>query len=184
MHKIEPAPTGRAACRGCKQSIAKGELRFAEEFQSPYAGEGGPSFRYWHVTCAARKLANEVGAALKSYDGPVDDRDSMEALVREHVRPEIPYAEHAANGRARCRACDAAIKKGEMRIAFERVYESPMGPQKGAAYAHPKCLSRYLEREREHGRESSSRDEVAQRVLANSKLPQGDLDVVRRDMTS
>src|SRR5947209_5684823 len=52
-HKIEPAPSGRASCRGCKAPIAKGDLRFAEELANPYSDEGGTSFRYWHLACAA-----------------------------------------------------------------------------------------------------------------------------------
>ena len=45
-----------------------------------------------------------------------------------------------------------------------------MGPQKGAAYAHTKCLARYLDRERERGREAPDRDEAIKTILANSKL--------------
>ena len=183
MHKIEPASTGRAACRGCKQPIAKGALRFGEEFQNPYSEEGGTSFRYWHLACAAAKLANELDVALAQYDGPVEDRESIDSLIREHRRPETPYAERAGSGRARCRACDTPIKKGELRVAFERTFEGPMGPQKGAAYAHPKCVARYLEREVEHGRESLGCDETLRRVLANSKLSDEDLGVVRNEMS-
>jgi poly [ADP-ribose] polymerase 1 len=183
-HKVEPAPTGRATCRGCKQAIAKGALRFAEEFQSPYSEEGGTSFRYWHVSCAAKKLANEVGEALARFDGPIDDRESIDAVLRENVRPETPYAERAGSGRARCRGCNTPIKKDELRVAFERMFDSPMGPQKGAAYAHPRCVSRYLEREAEHGREAPDRDDTALKVLANSKLSEEDLDIVRRDITT
>jgi PHP family Zn ribbon phosphoesterase len=182
MNKIEPAPSGRAACRGCKQTIAKGVLRFAEEFQNPYSEEGGASFRYWHLPCAAVKLANELEEALAQYRDPIEDRGSLEALVREHRRPEMPYAERAGSGRAHCRACDVAIKKGELRVAFERTFEGPMGPQKAAAYVHPKCVARYLEREVEHGREALDRQEIARRVLANSKLSKEDIDAVRNEM--
>jgi ferredoxin len=179
MHKIEVSPTGRASCRGCKATIAKGALRFAEEAQNPYSEEGAVSFRYWHLPCAATKLANEVGAALAAYDGPVDDREAIEALVREHARPEMPYAERAPNGRARCRACDVTIAKGELRVAFERAFEGPMGPQKGAAYTHPVCVARYLDREREHGRDPGDRDDVARRVVDHSRLAPEDLDAVQ-----
>jgi len=181
-HKIEPAPTGRAACRGCKEAIAKGALRFAEEFQNAYSDDGGKSFRYWHLSCAATRLANEVGEALAAYDGPIEEREAIEELVRAHARPEMPYAERAGSGRARCRACDAMIKKGELRVAFERVFESPMGPTKGAAYAHPRCVARYLEREVERGREALDRDECLRRVMTGSKLPGEALEVVRREM--
>jgi len=183
MNKVEVAPSGRAACRGCKQTIAKGALRFAEEFQNPYSEEGGTSFRYWHLSCAAAKLANELKEALEQYAGPIEDRESIESLIHEHWRPEMPYAERASSGRARCRACDVGIKKGELRVAFERSFEGPMGPQKAAAYAHPKCVGRYLEREMERGRESLDRQEALRRVLANSKLSQEELEIVREEMS-
>jgi hypothetical protein len=179
-HKIEPAPTGRASCRSCKQAIAKGELRFGEEFQNAYSEDGGMSFRYWHLACAAAKLSNEVRGALAAYVGDVPDRAALEATIESHVRPEFPYAEHAPNGRAKCRACDEAIKKGELRVAFERVFESPMGPTKGAAYTHPRCLTAYLERERERGRDALDPDDVLRAVVAHSKLAPADAEEVER----
>ena len=183
-HKIEPAPTGRASCRGCKQTIAKiakGELRFGEEFQNAYSEDGGMSFRYWHLACAATKLANELRATLTSYEGEVADRAALEALVESHVRPEFPYAERAPNGRAKCRVCDQTLKKGDLRLAFERVFESPMGPTKGAAYTHPRCLTSYLERERERGGKSMQRGDVVRAVLGNSKLAAGDAETVAHE---
>jgi hypothetical protein len=97
-HKVEAAPSGRASCRGCKQAIAKGELRFAEEFASPYSEEGGLSFRYWHLACAATKLANELAAALAAYEGPpIEGRAELDAVIAEHSRPPMPYAERATH---------------------------------------------------------------------------------------
>jgi len=114
-HKIESATTGRARCRGCKESIAKGELRFGEEFQNPYSEDGGTSFRYWHLACAAKGLANEVAAALAAYEGPIDEaaRAEVDALVLANRRPEMPHVEVASSGRAHCRGCEVTIKKGE-----------------------------------------------------------------------
>jgi hypothetical protein len=183
-HRIEPAPSGRASCRGCKKPIAKDTLRFAEETPNPYSEDGGTSFRYWHLSCAATKLANEVRDAMASYEGPIDDRSSLEAIVQQHVRPDLPYAERAPSGRARCRACDGAIQKGELRVAFERVFESPMGPQKAAAYAHPRCVQRYVEREAEHGRAGMDRDEALRQVLAHSKLAPEDAEIVSLEWVS
>jgi hypothetical protein len=140
------------------------------------------SFRYWHLACAAEKLANELSAALASYDKPVENREAIEASVREHLRPDMPYAERAGSGRARCRACDVTIKKGELRVAFERVYESPMGPQRGAAYAHLKCLPRYLEREKERGRDATPLDATIALVLSHSRLAPADFELVSREL--
>jgi poly [ADP-ribose] polymerase len=175
-HRVEIAASGRASCRGCKKPIAKGTPRFAEETLNQFSDEGGMTYRYWHLPCAATKMANEVGAALAAFDGAVDDRPAIDALVAEHWRPESPYAERASTGRARCRACDETIKKGELRVAFERVFESPMGPQKGAAYAHPRCVGTYLDHERERGREAPDREETIRLIAAHSKLPVADLE--------
>jgi Poly(ADP-ribose) polymerase and DNA-Ligase Zn-finger region len=184
-HKIEIALSGRASCRGCKKTLAKGELRFGEEFQNPYSEDGSMGYRYWHLACAATKLANELRQALAAFDadgGAVPDREALDALVSSHLRPEMPHAERAPNGRAHCKGCDEAVKKGDLRVAFERVFEGPMGPQKGAAYVHARCVIRYLERETERGREAEDADAVRQHVLDNSKLEPADLDEARRAM--
>jgi len=193
-HKIEVAPSGRAHCRGCKEPIAKGSTRFAEEYNSPYSEEGGLSFRYWHLQCAARSLANELGQALAEYPGPIDDRPSLEALVAQHARPPMPFAERASTGRARCRACEENIAKGALRVVFERTYETPIGPQKAAAYAHARCLARYLAREKERARTPPSADvpspppaggqtldELLVQVRSNSKLAEEDLTAVENE---
>jgi hypothetical protein len=185
-HKIDVAPTGRAGCRGCKQAIAKGEPRFGEEFASAYAEEGVTSYRYWHLACAATKLANELAPVLAVYDGPISERASLDALVREHIRPEMPYLERAPNGRARCRACDESIAKGEPRVAFERTFEGPMGPQKGAAYVHARCLGRYVEREKERGSEAPDASELLRQIEAhsagNASTSSDDLAIVRASL--
>ena len=187
-HKIEIAPTGRASCRGCKETIVKGAPRFCEEFANPYSEDGGMSFRYWHVACAATKLANELSPVLAAYEPALEDRASIEALIAEHLRPPMPYAEHAPNGRAKCRACDESIAKGEIRVAFERTFEGPMGPQKGAAYAHARCLSVYLEREKEQGREAAEPQELFRQIGvntaqgANTKVTADDLTALRAAM--
>lgn len=175
-HKVEIAPTGRASCRGCKQAIAKGTPRFGEEFQSPYSEEGGLSYRYWHLPCAATKMANELAPVLAAYEGEIEGRAEIDAIVREHMKPEMPFAEHAPNGRARCRACDESIVKGELRVAFERTFEGPMGPQKGAAYAHARCLAKYLEREKQFGRETPAPTDLLatiERHSAGKLAPEG-----------
>jgi hypothetical protein len=189
-HKIEPSPSARASCRGCKGQIARGTYRFGEEFANAYSGDGAMSYRYWHLACAAKSMANELLPLLEALDQPdlpeVQGADppqpslaELKELARAHLRPEMPHAERAGSGRARCRACEVTIKKDELRVAFERTFDGPMGPQKGASYAHPGCVARYLERERERGHEASDLADVRTRVLANSRLSPGDLDAVR-----
>ena len=50
-HVFEPAPTGRAKCRGCGRAIAKGELRFGERLPNPFAE--GEMTLWFHPLCAA-----------------------------------------------------------------------------------------------------------------------------------
>ncbi|HEY8087518.1 MAG TPA: hypothetical protein VIF09_06735, partial [Polyangiaceae bacterium] len=85
----------------------------------------------------------------------------------QHLRPPTPYVERATNGRARCRGCDVNIAKGELRMAFERAFDGPMGPQTGTAYTHASCLPQHLEREREHGRAVEAA-ELYRQLEANS----------------
>ena len=174
-HKIEVAPTGRASCRGCKQAIAKGTPRFAEEYANQFSEDGGLSFRYWHLACAATKLANDLRPVLAAYEAPLDDRASLDALIAEHAHPPMPYVERASTGRARCRACEENIPKGAFRFAFERTFESPAGPQKAAAYAHTKCVAAYLAHEKERNREAPSLTDLLAQVCTNSTLRADDL---------
>jgi ribosomal protein L37AE/L43A len=184
-HKVEVSPSGRASCRGCKKTIAKGAPRFGEEFVNQFSEEGGTSYRYWHLECAATQLANELAGALAAYEGPplaIESREALDALIGEHTRPTMPYAERASTGRARCRACDENIAKGALRVAFERTLDTPMGPQKSAAYAHAKCARRYLEHERERGREAPEVEALLRDLEAHSKLGAEDLAAVRQDI--
>ena len=88
--------------------------------------------------------------------------------------------EIAPTGRASCRGCKQTIAKGELRVAFERVFEGPMGAQKGAAYTHPICAARYLEREKEQGRQGPDAATLAGLLKQNSKLDADDAETVRR----
>jgi len=140
---IEIAKSGRATCRGCGEKIAKDLHRFGEETPNNFSEDGGTSYRWWHLGCAATKLANELRAALAGYVGEIPDRAALDATIAEHAHPDYPYVQRAANGRARCRVCNETITKGELRIAFERTYETAAGMTKSAGYVHPKCTMKY-----------------------------------------
>jgi hypothetical protein len=143
-HTIEVAKSGRSTCRGCRQKIEKDVLRFGEETPNMFSEEGGTTYRWWHLECAAKgKLANEVRDALKSFGGPVPNRDALDKLIAEHLHADYPYAERAANGRAKCRVCDEQIEKGALRVAFERIVETGMGMQRGPGYMHSTCTLGY-----------------------------------------
>ena len=140
-HTIEVAKSGRSTCRGCRAKIEKGVLRFGEEVPNMFSEEGGTTFRWWHLECAATKgkLANEVRDALKSYPGEVPERDKLDKVIADNLHADFPYAERAPNGRARCRVCSETIDKGTVRVAFQRIVETGMGVQRGAGYVHSTC---------------------------------------------
>ena len=143
-HTIEVAKSGRSQCRGCRNKIEKGVLRFGEEVPNMFSEDGGTTFRWYHLECAAKgKLANEVRDALKGWSGEVPKREELDKLIAEHLHADYPYAERAANGRAKCRVCDATIAKGDIRVAFERVVETQMGLQRGPGYMHSTCTLGY-----------------------------------------
>lgn len=137
---IEIAKSGRATCRGCGEKIAKDVIRFGEEVPNAFAEEGGTTYRWWHLPCAAKKHANDLRKALKTFEGEVPDRAALDAAIEENAHPDFPYAEVAANGRAKCRVCREAITKGVVRVAFERLYDTGMGVTKTAGYVHTACV--------------------------------------------
>lgn len=178
-HTIEVAKSARSTCRGCREKIAKDVLRFGEEVPNLFSEEGGTTFRWWHLGCAASKgkLANEVRDALKSFPGEVPDRDKLDAVIQENLHADYPYAERAPNGRARCRVCSETLEKGSIRVAFERVVETGMGMQRGAGYVHSTCTLGY-EDARKIGK-----DALLASVTAHSKLSPEDAAKLAADVT-
>ncbi|HTR76600.1 MAG TPA: hypothetical protein VMH39_00755, partial [Gemmatimonadaceae bacterium] len=117
-HTFEPAATGRSKCRGCKQAIAKGELRFGERLPNPFAD--GEVTHWFHPRCAAYKIPQEFidGAAVATMEIP--DREALEAAANfglTHRRvPRIDGVERSPSGQARCRHCKEMIEKGAWRV--------------------------------------------------------------------
>jgi hypothetical protein len=173
-HIIEVAKSGRASCRGCRDKIEKDAFRFGEEVPNVFAQDAGPAFRYWHLTCAATKLANDLREALKTVDLAIPDRAALEATIAEHAHPDYPYAELAPNGRAKCRVCQESVGKGVMRIVFERTVESSMGLTRGPGYVHVACVMRYPDAS------ALGHSELTRLLIAHSKLdPEAVNEVVR-----
>ena len=145
-HTIEPAASGRAKCRGCKQPIAKGELRFGERLPNPFAD--GEMTIWFHLDCAALRRPESLKEVLDTDAQSLTDEDS--ARLREivefglaHRRVErIAGAERASSSRARCRACREPIKKGEWRIVLEFFEEGMFNP---SGYIHATCASTYFD---------------------------------------
>jgi hypothetical protein len=145
---IEHAKTGRARCRGCRQAIAKSELRFGEEAPNDFDPEGGgTSMRWFHVKCAAEHRPLLLKEALAAYTGELPERAELEASIAKaeaSAPPPYPYAERAATSRSRCVSCGEGIEKGAFRVAFEREIDTGMMVRKGPGYLHVGCAAEYL----------------------------------------
>lgn len=147
MHLIEPAPTGRAKCRGCGQPIAKGELRLGERLPNPFAdAEGAETTHWFHLTCAAFKRPEPLIEALATVTAVIPDRAGLEAeaaLGVAHRRlVRVDAASLAPSGRAACRACKTPIAKGTWRIALVFYEDGRFAP---SGYIHAGCAPGYLE---------------------------------------
>ena len=144
---IEPAKSGRAACRTCKQPIQKGELRFGEEVPNMFA-EGEPTYQWHHLGCAATKKAGKLKAALAAFAGDVPGKEALLKTVEENAAKEkpatFPYAERASTGRSKCQECEQPIGKGELRVAVEREVETGSFTRKGAGYLHLACAPKHV----------------------------------------
>lgn len=140
---LEPAPSGRAKCRGCGRGIAKGELRFGESLPNPFAE--GEALYWFHLVCAAFMRPEKFGALLAASTADVPERDwlrQMSEIGAAHRRlPRLARAERASSGRATCRHCRELIEKGSFRIALQLFDEGRMTP---IGYIHVGCAEGYF----------------------------------------
>jgi hypothetical protein len=164
---IESAKSGRASCRTCKEKIAKGELRFG---QVDYSFGDDGSYRWHHLSCAARKLPTDLNESLKVFEGEVPDREALEtAMVDGRKGNAFPRGELAPSGRAACRVCTVKIAKGEVRVAFEREVEGVAGKRPG--YLHPACAPKHFE-------DAGDGPLPVDDILANSDLGAGAVETL------
>lgn len=147
---IEPAKSGRAACRTCRKKIDKGALRFGEAMESQFDPDGGVSLAWHHMLCAAERMPEKLKPALDAYAGDVPDRAAIEAAIASPKKGKgaskttFPRAEKAPSGRARCIECEVTIAKGEWRVAVEREIDTGTFVTTGAGYLHPKCVGAHV----------------------------------------
>ncbi len=173
-HLIEVAKTGRAKCRGCRQAIAKGELRFGEAVKNDFDPEGGASLQWFHLRCAAQKRPVLVKPVLAAFTGEVAGRAELEQTIAQaetSAPPPYPFAERAPTGRSRCLQCEAAIEKGAWRVAFEREIDAGAFTRKGPGYLHARCAGEHLQDL-----------DLLSKLAANSRLNPADLDALKLEM--
>jgi hypothetical protein len=143
-HRIEPAPTARAKCRGCGEHIAAGQLRFGEVLPNPFAD--GEMTHWFHLDCAAFKRPEPLLETLAARTEPLDGAERLIAEARRGIAhrrlPRISGVERAPTGRAQCRHCRATIEKEAWRIPLVFYEEGRFSP---AGFVHLGCAPGYFE---------------------------------------
>lgn len=171
-HRIEVAPSGRATCKTCNKTIAKGELRLGEQYPSQF-GSDGFATRWHHLPCSAQKIPEVLAAAMKSYAGEIPGRAELEAALsappkggaKKAASAALPSADLAPTGRAKCIHCAATIEKGSVRVGVEREVDTGAFVTKGPGYLHPACVKSWAEAEWPDGLE-----DLVEKVRGNTAL--------------
>lgn len=149
IHTFEPASSGRSKCRGCGKQIAKGELRFGERLDNPFA-VGTTMVHWYHPLCAAMKRPEPLLEALAGEDVPFDEDDTenlkrIAELGAAHRRvPRIDGIQRSPNSRAKCRSCLEPIEKETWRIKLV-FFATEVGMFNPSGYLHASCSGEYFE---------------------------------------
>ena len=145
-YKIEEARSARSRCRTCRRKIDKAKLRLGILLEGPY----GTGYVWHHLTCAAKRRADDVEAAYeqRAWEGdlevpPIEELRKLKEKADEarSNKKETPWVEHAKSDRSKCKHCDEPIAKGSFRFALLR--EVTFGNQvRGAPInVHPGCVA-------------------------------------------
>ncbi len=144
-HTIEPAASGRARCRGCQETIAKGELRLGARLPNPFVE--GELTLWFHLVCGAYKHPQAYLDAAADTTETLDNREWLSTEAKrslEHERlPRLDRADRAPTGRASCRSCREPIAKGAWRICLV-YFEEVEGRFQPSGFVHPKCAKEYF----------------------------------------
>uniref|UniRef100_A0A453FG16 PARP-type domain-containing protein n=1 Tax=Aegilops tauschii subsp. strangulata TaxID=200361 RepID=A0A453FG16_AEGTS len=138
---VEYAKSGRSSCKGCSAAIAKGALRLGASARDP---RGYDSTKWYHVACFPAS-SHPLGPVeeVQGFDSiKDDDREELRELEKNNksdqtavsplevpspkkakVSPKAEVAEkgsvsveYAKSARSTCKACNASIAKGALRI--------------------------------------------------------------------
>lgn len=144
MAPFQPAPTGRARCRGCGAKIDRGELRFGEELDNPFADDARMT-HWYHPRCAAYKRPAALLDGLREHGAEIAQREELESEARRGLDlrrlPRIDGAERASSGRAVCRSCRDTIERNAWRI---RLVFFEGGRFEPGGFIHAGCAATYF----------------------------------------
>jgi hypothetical protein len=156
LYVIEGARSSRSRCKVCRRAISKDTLRLGVLIEGPY----GTGYLWHHLTCAARRKLENVEEAyeLEAWNEaktPPDKvpsldelrRVSKEADERKKQRKQIPYAEPAPSGRAKCKHCEQTVDKGSVRVVLGRGVYFGSQIRTAPINVHPRCVAAELKSE-------------------------------------
>ena len=117
-------------------------------------GPYGVGYLWHHLSCAARRQFERVEEAyrLKAWNEAkeplrkVPDLEELRKLrsqteERKLQRKQIPYAEPAPTGRARCKHCNEPIEKDSLRVTLGRHVEFGSQVRTSPINVHPRCVA-------------------------------------------
>jgi hypothetical protein len=145
---IEGARSSRSRCKICRRPIEKGTLRIGYLIEGPF----GTGYLWHHLRCSARRHFDRVDEAYaaeawNAAKQPPEEVPPLEQLrklqeqaeERKRVRKEIPYAESAPSGRAKCKRCEELIEKGSLRVTLGRGVYFGSQVRTAPINVHTKC---------------------------------------------
>ena len=153
---IEGARSSRSRCKTCRRGIDKDTLRLGILIEGPY----GTGYMWHHLRCAASRRFEQVAEAYEqeawnNAKVPPENVPPLEKLEKLHEqadqqrkeRKQLPYAERAPSGRARCKQCNEIIEKGSMRVVLGRTVEFGNQVRTAPINVHPRCVAEALQQE-------------------------------------
>lgn len=156
LYVIEGARSSRSRCKVCRRAISKDTLRLGVLIEGPY----GTGYLWHHLTCAARRKFENVEEAYeleawneaKTPPGKLPSLDELRKMSevaeeRKQQRKQIPYAEPAPSGRAKCKHCEQPIDKGSVRVVLGRGVYFGSQIRTAPINVHPQCVAAELKSE-------------------------------------
>lgn len=153
--KIEPAKTGRASCRFCRQKIIKDSFRIGIPYQFTRPdGKTITSYGYYHPGCIPREKIESILDVLDSTP-TIDSEEKLELIeslkkrqkeVDEAPQPQREvsrkaFIELSKSSRGTCKICEKKIDKGILRVAEPTQVELEDGRKFSSnKFHHVKCF--------------------------------------------